>query len=214
MLCYTESERAWDGGFTFFILQLGKFFLHHYEKKFLVIAQNILFLTLRFFKQKQRNLIIFLTFCFIHTFFNRLFKFCSLFSYNFWNICIIDFLQDYFQHLFFPFEFVYMLIYVCVRVCMCNFYLISRLFEQFFHFTNTRDAFNRKTEFNQDLSARPMSPAVQRDTQTDGRTAAASPKKYTRTQQTELHTNIVFLTLLVQHLVYCWGQVRHGEIIA
>lgn len=103
----------------------------------------------------------------------------------------------------FPFEFVYMLIYVCVRVCMCNFYLISRLFEQFFHFTNTRDAFNRKTEFNQDLSARPMSPASQRDTQTDGRTAA-SPKN-THTQQTKLHTNIVFLTLLVQHLVYCWG---------
>lgn len=71
-------------------------------------------------------------------------------------------------------------LYVCVRVCMCNFYLISRLFEQFFHFTNTRDAFNRKTEFNQDLSARPMSPAVQRDTQTDGRTAA-SPKKHTHT---------------------------------
>lgn len=163
------------GGSLFSSCSLENFFFI-IMKKIPGYSTKYFILNFKIFQSKTKKFnYFFLLFCFIHTFFNRLFKFCSLFSYNFWNICIIDFLQDYFQHLFFPFEFVYMLIYVCVRVCMCNFYLISRLFEQFFHFTNTRDAFNRKTEFNQDLSARPMSPAVQRDTQTDGRTAA-SPK--------------------------------------
>lgn len=54
-----RERKSLRWGVYFFHPAAWKIFSSSLWKKFLVIAQNILFLTLRFFKQKQRILIIF-----------------------------------------------------------------------------------------------------------------------------------------------------------